>query len=218
MNSIQTKEEAINRLRSECEQCISYMKELTHVQFGMDPPDRMINQDDEEIVYRLRKVLVHITAITSWELDMEVMHVLAPELRAADEQIGLVWKKLPKEQLIDYLADDGESVVGGRDQLSKPAKENLSSYIHPTPQRLILGKEMGGLRRPDEVRYFVNLFTLLVGLVFRYAVTLGFLSQTLEGRKEGKIASVLIKVTKELESIPIPDCLQYVAKAERGTR
>ena len=203
MNSIQTKEEAINRLRSECEQCISYMKELTHAQFEMDPPDRMINQDDEEIVYRLRKVLVHITAITSWELNMEVMHVLAPEIRAADEQIGLVWKKLPKEQLIDYLADDGESVVGGRDQLSKSAKENLSSYIHPTPQRLILGKEMGGLGRPDEVRYFVNLFTLLDGLVFRYAVTLGFLFQTLEGRKEGTIASVLIKVTKELESIPI---------------
>ena len=218
MSSLQTREQVVDRLRSGCEQCISNLKELILVQFEMDPPDRAIRQDDEEIVYRLRKVLVHVKAITSWQLDTEVMHALAPELRTADEQIDMVWKKLPKEQLIDYLADDGKSVVGGRDHLFKSAKENLSSYIHPTPQRLILGKELGGLGRPEEVRYFVNMFTLLVSLVFRYAVTLGFLSQTLGGRKEGAIASVLMMSTKELDSIPIADCLRFVAKAEPGTR
>ena len=35
----------------------------------------------EELVYRLRKVLVHVKAITNWQLDTEVIHVLAPELR-----------------------------------------------------------------------------------------------------------------------------------------
>ena len=218
MSSLQTREQLVDRLRSGCEQCISNLKELILVQFEMDPPDREIRQDDEEIVYRLRKVLLHIKAITSWQLDTEIMHVLAPEFRTADEQIDMIRKKLPKEQLIDYLGDDGKSVVGGRDQLSKLEKENLSSYIHPTPQRLILGKESGGLGRPEEVRYFVTLFTLLVSLVFRYGITLGFLSQTLGVRKEGAIASVLMMSTKELDSIPIADCLRFVAKAEPGTR
>ena len=166
----------------------------------------------KEIVYRIRKVLLHIKAITRWQLDTEVMHVLAPEIRTADEQIDMVWKKLPKEQLIDYLADDGKSVVGGRDQLFKLEKQNLSSYIHPTPQRLILGRELGGLGRPEEVRYFVNLLMLLVSLVFRYAVTLGFLSQTLGCSKEGSIASVIRQVTKELDSISMADCLRFVTR------
>ena len=218
MSNLQTREQVVDRLRSGCEQCISNLKELILVQLEMDPPDREIRQDDEEIVYRLRKVLLHIKAITSWHLDIEIMHVLAPEFRTADEQIDMVWKKIPKEQLIDYLADDGKSVIGGRDQLFKFEKQNLSSYIHPTPNRLILGKELGGLGRPDEVRYFVNLFTLLVSLVFRYGVTLGFLSETLGVRKDGEIASVLRMSTKELDSIPKADCVRFIAKAEPGTQ
>ena len=165
-------------------------------------------------MYRLRKVLLHVKAITGWQLDTEVMHVLAPELRTADEQIELIWKKLPREQLTEYLADDGKSVVGGRDKLFKSDKEILSSYIHPTPQRLRLGKELGGLGSPDEVRCFVNLFTLLGSLVFRYAVSLAFLSQLLSGRKEGSIASVMMKVKEELGSISQAACLRFVVRQE----
>ena len=214
MRSVQTREEAVDRLRSGCEQCIACLKELVRVQFEMDPHDRAIRADDEEIVYRLRKVLLHVKAITGWQLDTEVMHVLAPELRTADEQIELIWKKLPREQLTEYLADDGKSVVGGRDKLFKSDKEILSSYIHPTPQRLRLGKELGGLGSPDEVRCFVNLFTLLGSLVFRYAVSLAFLSQLLSGRKEGSIASVMMKVKEELGSISQADCLRFVVRQE----
>ena len=214
MTSLQTREEAVDHLRSGCEQCISCLKELIRVQFEMDPHDRVICADDEEIVYRLRKVLLHVRAITNWQLDTEVLHVLAPELRTANEQIELIWKKLPREQLSEYLADDGKSVVGGRDKLFKSEKEILSSFIHPTPQRLILGKELGGLERPDEVRCFINLFMLLDSLVFRYGISLAFLSQLLSSRKEGAIASVMTKVNEELRSISPADCLRFVVQEE----
>ena len=214
MTSLQTREEAVDHLRSGCEQCISCLKELIRVQFEMDPHDRVICTDDEEIVYRLRKVLLHVRAITSWQLDTEIMHVLAPELRTANEQIELIWKKLPKEQLSEYLADDGKSVVGERDNLFKSGKEILSSYIHPTPQRLILGKELGGLGRPDEVRCYVGVFMLLSSLVFRYGISLAFLSQLLSSRKEGAIAAVMTKVTEELRSISLAGCLRFVAREE----
>ena len=143
------------------------------------------------------------------------MHVLAPELRTADEQIEMVWKKLPKEQLINFLGDDGKSFVGGRDKLFKSEKELLSLYIHPTPQRLIHGKEMGGLGRPDEARCFIILSTLLNSLVFRYAVSLAFLSNLLNGRKGGSLASVMMKVTEEMASISLADCLRFVAREEK---
>ena len=178
----------------------------------MDPADREICTDDEEIVYRLRKVLLHVKAIVGWQLDTEVMHVLAPEIRTADEQIDLVWKKLPREELSEYLSDDGKSVVGGRDKTFKSGKEILSSYIHPTPQRLILGKELGGLGKPDEVRCFINLFMLLSGLVFRYGVSLGFMSQLLGGRKEGSITAVMSKAAEAMDSISPADYLRFVSR------
>ncbi len=215
MRSVQTREEAVDRLRSGSERCISCLNELLHVHFEMDPADRVIRTDDEEIVYRLRKVLLHVKAITGWQLGTEVMHVLAPELRTADEQIDLVWKKLPKEELSAYLSDDGKSVVGGRDRAFKSEKELLSSYIHPTPQRLGLGKALGGLGRPDEVHCLVNLFVSLSGLVFRYGVSLGFMSQLLNGRKEGSIASVLLKVTETMSAISAADCLRFVVSGKQ---
>ncbi len=212
MRNIRTREEAVDRLRSGCDQCISCLRELISIQFELDPVGRVIGPDDEEIVYRLRKVLLHVKAITSWELDTEVMHVLAPEFRVAEKQIDKIWKKVPREQLTEYLSDGGESVVGGYDKLFKSEKNILSACCHPTPQRLMLPKELGGLGRPDEVLCFINLFALLLSLIFRYGVSLAFLSQTLGGSKEDKIASVMGKVREECASISPSDCLPFIAR------
>lgn len=212
MRPVETRQEAVHRLRSGCEQCISCLKDLLSVHFDMDAADRVICPDDEAIVYRLRKVLLHVRAITGWELDSEVMHVLAPELRTADQQIDLIWKKLPKAELSDYLADGGKSVAGGRGKLFKSQKKILSSFIHPTPQRLLLGKELGGLGSPDEVRCFIDLFTLLSSLVFRYAEALLFLSHLQGARKESSITPVLMKASAQFGSISPADCFKFVSR------
>ena len=130
--------------------------------------------------------------------------------------MDLIWKKLPKEEMSEYLSDDGKSVVGGRDKTFKSGKEILSSYIHPTPQKLMLGKELGGLGRPDEVRSFINLFMLFSSLVFRYGVSLGFRSQLLSGKKEGSITSVLLKTTEAMGTISAADCLRFVVREKHG--
>ena len=162
MRGVETREDAVDRLRSGCEQCLSCLKELSRVQLEMDPHDRAIAAADDEMVYRLRKVLLHVKAITGWHLDTEVIHVQAPELRAADEQIGQIWKKVPRDELSEYLARDGKTVEAGRVTMFKAGKEILSSYVHPTPQRLLLGKELGGLGQTDEVRFFANLAHVVV--------------------------------------------------------
>ena len=77
----------------------------------------------------------------------------------------------------------------------KAGKEILSPYVHPTPQRLALGKELGGLGRTDEVRLFANLLILLYGLVFRYGVSLSLLAQRLSGGNEKLVAAAMLKAT-----------------------
>ena len=112
----------------------------------------------------------------------------------------------------DYLADGGKNVIGARDKPFKSQKEILSSFIHPTPQRLLLGKELGGLGSPDEVRCFINLFTLLGSLVFRYAEALFFLSQLQGAGKESSITPVLMKASAQFGSISPTDCLKFVSR------
>ena len=214
MRSVETRGDAVDRLRSGCEQCLSCLKELSRVQLEMDPHDRAIGAADDEMVYRLRKVLLHVKAITGWHLDTEVIHILAPELRAADEQIDQVWKKVPREELSEYLAKDGKTVRAGRDTMFRAGKEILSLYIHPTPQRLGLGKEVGGLGRPDKVLCFANLLMLLSGLVLRYGISLDFMSQRLSGGNERSIAAAILKASGAVGSASVADCLRFVTQNE----
>ena len=216
MRSVETREDAVDRLRSGCEQCLSCLKDLSRVQLEMDPHDRATADAEDEIVYRLRKVLLHVKAMTGWHLDTEVIHVQAPELRAADEQIDQIWKKTPREELSKYLARDGKTVEAGRVTMFKAGKEILSSYVHPTPQRLLLGKELGGLGRTDEVRCFANLLVLLYGLVFRYGISLDLMSQRLSGGNERSIAAAMLKATGAMGSVSMADCFRFVTKNEEG--
>ncbi len=204
----QTRPQAVDYLRAGSEQCLSYLNELIGIHFEMDPPGRSICLDDDEIVYRLRKVLLHVKSVTGWQLDMEVMHVLAPELRAAEDQIDMIWKKIPRERLKEFVPGDGSSAVGKRGGPFETGRKILSSYIHPTPQGLLLAKQQGGLGEVDEVQYYYILFVSLGNLVFRYAVSLVFLSQSLNCGKEVVIASVLRKMGEEFSSISPKDCLR----------
>ncbi len=208
MKNPQAGQQEVDSLRSGCEQCIACLKELFVIHFEMDPADRLIRPDDEEFVYRLRKVLLHAKAVTGWQFDTDVMHVLAPEFRAADEQIDRIWKKIPDDQLSEYLARKENCMARMKDRFSKTERKILSSYIHPTPQRLLLAKEQGGLGEVDEVRYYYILFVLLGNLVFRYAVSLVFLSQIMNSRREGPIASVLRKMVEAFDSMSPKDCLR----------
>ena len=210
-----TTQQAVDLLHSGCEQCLSCLNELIGIHIEMDPVTRLVRLDDEEIVYRLRKVLLHIKSVVSWQLDTEVMHVLAPELRAAEEQIDMIWKKVPKERLKELVPSDGSSEVGMRGGPFQPGKDILSSYVHPAPQRLLLAREHGGLGNVDEVRYYIHLFLLLGNVAFRYAVSLDFLSQILNGAKEGQLVSVIEKLREEFGSLSSEDCFRFVARKDR---
>ena len=209
MKNPKTKQEAATMLKSGCEQSVACLNELVAIHFTIDPPNRVIQPTDAECVFRLRKVLLHVKALTSWQFDTDIMHIIAPELRAANYQIGKIWKKTAQKILVDYLEDEDKRFAAWAQPFAKVRQEVVSSYIHPTPQRLLLPGERGGLGKVNEVRYFYNMFVLLDDLVFRYGVSLIYLSRLLNGKNEAGIVLALGKMETKFSSMSPKDCLAF---------
>ena len=89
-------------LRLACDESIACLKELVDIHFAIDPSDRLIQPTDPDCVYRMRKALLHIKAITAWTLDTDVMHVIAPEIRAAVDEIDAVWLRGPVDPVVEW--------------------------------------------------------------------------------------------------------------------
>ena len=77
--------------------------------------------------------------------------------------------------------EDPNGMVGAEAQgtraLAKMRQELVSSFVHPTPQRLLLPSEKGGFAPASDARYYSTLLGLLVELAFRYAISIAYLSQ-----------------------------------------
>ena len=134
-------------LRSACEQCLACLKDLLGIHLDIDPPTSVIAPNAPDCVYRLRKVLLHVDAISAWQLDTHVMHVIAPELRAASEQLDGFWDEARRAMDLE----DGEEPVGRKTRQArahaKTRKELVSAHVHPTPQRLFLPKRTTAVLR-----------------------------------------------------------------------
>ena len=64
---------------------------------------RRIGAEESDWILQLRKVGLHALAISDWEIDVDTVHVIATELRAAYVQMGAVWKCLPEEFRIETM-------------------------------------------------------------------------------------------------------------------
>ncbi|MCQ3805313.1 MAG: hypothetical protein KTV45_14655 [Acidimicrobiia bacterium] len=111
--------------------------ELARIHLTVDIPTRVMQTSEPDWVGRLRRVLFHVRAVNYWEVTIDAAHVIAPEIRVAYEQLDAMWEHLPKEQCptqIDF------------DWWGKEASDDvLAAYTHPTPARLALPTESGGL-------------------------------------------------------------------------
>ena len=186
-------------LRSACDECIGCLKELVNIHFTIDPPDRLIQPTDLDCVYRLRKALLHIKPITAWTLDTDVMHVIAPEIRAAVDQVDDVWKEAAPVLELDDIVEKQASKAARR--RAKTNREITSSYVHPSPQRLLLPKEHGGLGPGNDQLYYATMLDLLFHLAFRYTVLLGYLSRRLAVGEELPIASIMKRIGAVIVSV-----------------
>ena len=186
-------------LSSACDECIANLDELVGIHLAIDPPNRIIQPTDPDGVYRLRKALLHIKSITSWTIDTEVMHVIAPEIRAAADEVDHVWKEAVEDLELDDIAEEQASKAA--QQRAKTNRETTSSYVHPSPQRLLLPKEHGGLVPEDDQRYYTTMLDLLFHLAFRYALSLAYLSRRLAVGEQLPIASVMQRLAAVVASV-----------------
>ena len=161
----------------------------------------MIAPNAPDCVYRLRKVLLHVKAISAWQLDTHVMHVIAPDLRAANEQIAGFWDEAWSAMELEDGDEPGGRKTRQAQAHTKTRKELVSAYVHPTPQRLFLPTEHGGLAPANDSRYYSNMVGLLADLVFRYSVSLAYMSQLLRAGKEQAITSAMDKIRNAFATV-----------------
>ena len=190
-------------LHAACEQCVACLRDLVGIHFEIDPPTNVIASDGPHCVHGLRKVLIHVNATIGWKLDVNVMHVIAPELRAASEQIDGFWDEACRAMELE----DPNGLVGagtrGARAFAKARQELVSAFVHPTPQRLFLPREQGGLAPASDSRYYFTLLGLLFDLAFRYAISIAYLSQLLRAGKEQAITSVMHKIQSAFAAVSL---------------
>ena len=186
-------------LRLACDESIACLKELVDIHFAIDPSDRLIQPTDPDCVYRMRKALLHVKTITAWTLDTDVMHVIAPEIRAAVDEIDDVCEEALHDLELDDIVEEQASKSARH--RAKTNREATSFYVHPSPQRLLLPKEHGGLGPGDDQRYYTTMLDMLFNLAFRYAVSLAYLSRRLAVDEELPIASMMQRIGAVIVSV-----------------
>ena len=185
-------DDGITELRTRCELIRDLLAELANIHWGIDAPTRDMEADEPDWIGRMRKICLHVLAINRWEVGAGVEHVVAPEVRAAYDQMSIVWKHLPPSSRLD------EVDVG---LWAKEAGSGmLATYDHPTPQKLMLSAGRGGFSTGESRLAYARLVQWLGGLVLGYGLALVHLSHVLgsEGDIEPRVTSVLQRAPKLL--------------------
>lgn len=90
-------DERVDDMRAECERYRDALHDLAKIHVMIDAPRRSMQAGEPDWIGRLRKICHHAVAIAECEIGSDVEHVMAPDLRAAYEQMDYVWKRLPYE-------------------------------------------------------------------------------------------------------------------------
>ena len=185
-------QEAEEHLRSACGRSIECLQNLSNLHLAIDPPERVATESDDERVLRLRKVCLHVRAITSWTIGSDSLHVMGPDIRAAREQLEPIVLRI-------YKDDDDAHLIQGRRYL-KNQTQQLPSYSHPTPMTLIQARHLGGFGREDTIKWLGQLYLFLIGLAVDYALGLEDIAEMLDRTKLPEVGSAGEQVKLELFS------------------
>ncbi len=173
-----------SEIRAECHRYREALRELAKIHLRIDEPHRTMRVGEPDWIGRLRKICHHVVAITDWEIEADVEHVIAPELRAAYEQMASVWQCLPDECRLPEF--DGA-------WWAKEARSGtLATYDHPTGLSLTYSAGWGGFGDRDWWSD-IQLAHWLGRLAFGYGLALVHLAQALRVSEdvESRVSSVL---------------------------
>ena len=152
------------------------LRELTRIHLEIDAPDRLPGADEPDWILRLRKVRFHSLAITTWEVSVDIVHVMATDLRAAYVQMDAIWKYVPEEGRIDPMYDSWWADEARAGLLAK--------YDHPTPLGLELPMAHGGLGEAEHPASYISLAVWLGRLGLGYGIALAQLAKIVGGEPD----------------------------------
>lgn len=161
----------LDESRAVCQGAQVFLGELVRIHLTIDEPTRRAGSDEPQWIFRLRKVHLHAASVNGWEIGPDVEHVMAPELRAAFEQMDSVWKELPAGYRF-YEDKDGWWANEARNGM-------MATYDHPTPQSLLLSAGSGGFGQGEERQSYGRLAGWLADLAFGYVCGLVYLAKEL---------------------------------------
>ena len=164
--------EGVEQQRNRCGELRDLLWEYAGIHLRIDTPDRMIGADTPDWILRLRKVCLHVLAISECNVDGEGVHTMATELRAAYRQMHAVWPCLPAEHR-EVEIDCGWWDDEARNGL-------LATYDHPTPVSLMLPLTNGGFDAAGDAISYVRLVVWLGRLELGYAAAIGYLAEVMK--------------------------------------
>ena len=175
--------EQIEVQRGRCDKCRDALRKFARLHVEIDAPRRKVGGAEPDWVFRLRKVCLHAVAITKCAVDVDGIHVMTTELRAAYEQMDAVWKCLPEEYRFE---EDGS-------WWAKEVNDGLAAYNHPTTLSLALSLSGGGFADAEAPESYVRLALWLGRLGCGYGLTLAYLARVrgTAGDIDSRLAAVL---------------------------
>ena len=177
--------EPVEVQRSRCEEFRDLLRDLARIHIEIDTPRRRIASNEQDWVFRLRKVCLHALAITECEVSADGVHVMTTELRAAYEQMDAVWKCLPDEFRFD---EDGS-------WWATEAGDRLAAYNHPTISSLtILPLAEGGFGDTEAPESYLRLAVWLGRLGCGIGLALAYLARVLGTEDDivSRLATVIV--------------------------
>ena len=139
------------------------LRALVRIHQNIDSPTRNIESDEPDWVFRLRKACLHSTAICGWTIDIDSMHAMAAEIRAAYVQIEPVRKRVAEEFRLDEMDDDWWD--------REARSGTLATFDHPTPISLFCLARLGGCGLGDGQRAYGRLALWFVRPGYGFALS-----------------------------------------------
>ncbi len=157
--------EILKQLAEACDRQLEALQETRKMHENLFGPLDTEPGEESDSLLRLRKVYCHVIAITSWRIDRWVFHVMAPDIRAALEQLRPLVRETCKE-----VHEPKEQCKVSRyfDKLD----DLLTPLTHPTTVNLTYLPEANGAFAGGGVKHFSNLCLSLHCLLAHYALTL----------------------------------------------
>lgn len=177
--------EPIELQRARCREYRDRLRRIARIHTEIDAPSRNPPAGEPNWSLRLRKVCLHVAALTKYDVSIDGLHAMTPELRAAYEQMHVICKHLPAEFRSET---DGE---WWREQ----ASGGLAPLCHPSAVKLFLSFCSGGFGKTPDSHLLVSVW--IGRLACAYALALVHLARTL-----GVEADFEARLSVEIRSKP----------------